>query len=59
MSEQSAQFDRSPIESYESKEAKTNTLSKSKVRRARIIGIVLLLLSAIVMLILAPASEGG
>ncbi len=58
MSEQSAQFDRSPIESYESKEAKTNTLSKSKVRRARIIGIVLLLLAAVVMLILAPASEG-
>lgn len=58
MSDHSADFERAPIESYESTETKSNVLSKSKVRRAKILGIIMLLLSAVVMFVLAPASQG-
>ncbi len=58
MSDHSAEFEQAPIESYENRKSKSKVLSKSKVRRAKIIGVVLLLLAAVVMLVLAPASEG-
>lgn len=54
----SMEFERAPIESYVSNEAKSNVLSKSKIRRAKILGIIMLLLSAVVMFVLAPASQG-
>ena len=58
MSDRSAEFEQTPVESYLSKEVKSNVLSKSKVRRAKIIGIVMLFLAAVVMFVLAPASQG-
>jgi len=58
MSDRGAEFEQAPIQSYENKQAKSNVLSKSKVRRAKILGIVMLLLAGFVMFVLAPASQG-
>lgn len=52
------EYQQPPVESYAAGEKKTKVLTKNKIRRARIVGIVLLILSGVVMFILAPAAEG-
>lgn len=47
-----------PVEPYAAGEKKTKALTKNKIRRARITGVVLLILAGVVMFILAPAAEG-
>jgi simple sugar transport system permease protein len=54
----STQFEQQPNESYEFKEKRTKELSRNQVRRARVLGIVMLLLAAFVMLVMAPGAEG-
>jgi len=51
-------FERPPTESYELKSKQTRELSKSQIRRARISGIVMLLLAIFVVVVLIPNAQG-
>ncbi|MGB4324664.1 MAG: hypothetical protein WBJ33_05320, partial [Candidatus Nanopelagicales bacterium] len=59
MSNQGSEYQELPVESYTSGESKSKVLNKNKIRRARIIGVILLILAGVVMFILAPAAEGN
>lgn len=48
-----------PEESYAYGEKRTKELTKAQIRRARILGIVMLVLSGVVMFIFAPAADGA
>ena len=51
-------FEKAPVESYELKGKRTRALTKSQIKRARISGIVMLLLSAFVVVFFIPNAEG-
>ncbi len=59
MSNQGSDYQELPVESYTSGESKSKVLNKNKIRRARIIGVILLILAGVVMFVLAPAAEGN
>ena len=48
-----------PEESYAYGEKRTKELTKAQIRRARILGIIMLVLSGVVMFIFAPAADGA
>ncbi len=54
----SATFEKPPVESYERGEKRTKGLNRSQIRRARISGIVMLLLAAAVAVLFVPNAEG-
>lgn len=51
-------FEKAPVESYELTGKRTRSLTKSQIKRARISGIVMLLLSAFVVVFFIPNAEG-
>ncbi|MCX6423696.1 MAG: ABC transporter permease, partial [Actinobacteria bacterium] len=51
-------IDREPIESYEVTGKRTKELTRRQIKKARITGIVMFVLAAIVMFFLAPAAAG-
>jgi general nucleoside transport system permease protein len=51
-------FEKAPVESYELTGKRTRALTKSQIKRARISGIVMLVLSAFVMAFFIPNAEG-
>jgi simple sugar transport system permease protein len=58
MSGESSDFDKAPVESYELTAKRTKELTRSQIRRARISGIVLILLAGVVMFVFAPSVTG-
>ena len=54
----SATFDKPPAESYDRSEPRTRELNRSQIKRARITGIIMLLLSAAVAVLFLPNAEG-
>lgn len=51
-------FEKAPVEPYEATGKRTRELTKSQIKRARISGIVMLLLSAFVVVFFIPNAEG-
>jgi simple sugar transport system permease protein len=54
----SATFERPPVEPYAAPEPRTRELNRSQIKRARITGIVMLLLAAAVVVLFIPNAEG-
>ena len=54
----SATFEQAPIESYEETGKRTKELNKQQIRRARVTGVVMLLLAAAVAVLFLPNAEG-
>ena len=50
--------EKAPVESYEQTGRRTKELTRSQITRARISGIVMLLLAAVVMFVFVPATSG-
>ena len=51
-------FEKAPVESYELTGRRTRELTRAQIKRARISGIVMLLLSAFVVVFFIPNAEG-
>jgi len=54
----SATFETPPTESYEKAEPRTKELTRSQIKRARVTGVVMLLLAAAVVVLFIPNAEG-
>lgn len=54
----SATFERPPAESYTAPQRRTRELNRSQIKRARITGVVMLLLAAVVVVFFIPNAEG-